>query len=151
MKKSINLIGLFLMIIMLSSFRNNPPAKLTTANLEVKVNIAKKQPGIIKLALCKDAKTFLDKLYLEGTIKTAANGNVSYIFKNVPVGVYAVRIFQDADGDGKLSSNLFGIPNEPYGFSLNPKSRFGPPSFKEASFELNTNMSLTINLAKLEF
>jgi uncharacterized protein (DUF2141 family) len=150
MKKLINLAPiLILALTTLSSFNENPKAK-ATANIEVKVKQTKILPGNIKVALCNSSENFMDKLFLEGIIKSTSSGTISYTFKNVPKGTYAIRVFQDVDGDGQLSSNFFGIPNEPFGFSLNPKIKYGPPSFKQASFELKTDISLSINLSKFE-
>ncbi len=53
--------------------------------------------------------------------------------KGVPAGRYAIKSFHDIDGDGKLGSNMFGIPTEPYAFSNNAAGR---ASWAEASFEL---------------
>lgn len=49
-----------------------------------------------------------------------------------PTGPSAIAVFQDLDGDGRLSKNLLGIPVEPYGFSGGARGIFGPPDFKEA-------------------
>lgn len=51
-------------------------------------------------------------------------------------GNYALRVFHDRNDDGELDSNWMGMPKEPFGFSQNPKLRFGPPSFEQARFEL---------------
>lgn len=48
-----------------------------------------------------------------------------------------IAIFQDLNGDGKLTKNGFGLPIEPYGFSNNARSTFGPPSFSQAAFKVN--------------
>jgi uncharacterized protein (DUF2141 family) len=56
--------------------------------------------------------------------------------RNQPV---AIAVYQDIDGDGKLSKNKFGVPTEPYGFSKNARGLFGPPSFSQAAFELSAN------------
>jgi uncharacterized protein (DUF2141 family) len=55
-------------------------------------------------------------------------------FAPVPPGRYAVRAFQDLDGDGKLNSNAFGVPIEPIAFSNGAQPRFGPPGWQEAAF-----------------
>lgn len=52
----------------------------------------------------------------------------------LPPGTYAVRAFQDVDGDGKMGVNPFGMPVEPYGFSNDAKPNMGPPSFEAATF-----------------
>ena len=60
----------------------------------------------------------------------------STTFHDLPCGIYAISSYHDVNGNGKLDSNLFGIPNEPYGFSNNAKAVFGPPDFDAASFRL---------------
>ena len=74
---------------------------------------------------------------------------VSYCFKNIPAGPYAIAVFQDKNNDGKLNKNLFGAPKEPYGFSNNKYGRFGPPEFEDVCFEVKENKSvfLTIHLS----
>jgi len=74
--------------------------------------------------------------------------SVTYVFKNISVGKYAIAVFQDENIDGKLNKNLFGAPKEPYGFSKNKYGIFGPPNFEDVSFEVkeNKSISLTINL-----
>lgn len=66
----------------------------------------------------------------------AIGKDVPLTFENVAPGTYAVKIFQDVDGDGKMGTNALGIPNEPFGFSNNAMGNFGPPSFKQAAFEV---------------
>jgi len=75
-------------------------------------------------------------------------GTITVLFEDVPVENYAIAVFQDKDMDGKLDSNLFGAPTEPYGFSNNIYGRFGPPSFEDVSFDLEEGktVSKTINL-----
>lgn len=45
----------------------------------------------------------------------------------------AIAVFQDLDGNGRLSKNLLGIPVEPYGFSRNARGVLGPPRFDNAA------------------
>ena len=52
-----------------------------------------------------------------------------------------IAIFQDLNGDGKLTKNGFGLPIEPYGFSNNARSTFGPPSFSQAAFKASEKTS----------
>lgn len=60
----------------------------------------------------------------------------------LPVGTYAVRVFQDIDGDGKMSKNPFGLPTEPYGFSRDAMGAMGPPSFDDAAFQVKTGANI---------
>ena len=74
--------------------------------------------------------------------------SVTHVFKNIPVGKYAIAVFQDDNIDGILNKNLFGAPKERYGFSTNKYGIFGPPDYEAVSFEVKENnpISLTINL-----
>jgi uncharacterized protein (DUF2141 family) len=74
--------------------------------------------------------------------------SVEYVFKDIPVGNYAIAVFQDVNNDDKLNKNLFGAPSEPYGFSKNQYGMFGPPDFEDVSFDLEDDkpISFTINL-----
>lgn len=63
----------------------------------------------------------------------------------IPDGKVAVRLFHDANGNGELDMNLLGIPKEGYGFSRNPEAR-GPPSFKDAAFEVRGETLATIRV-----
>ena len=45
---------------------------------------------------------------------------------------YAVVVFQDEDGNGKMNRLLGMIPQEPYGLSRNPEV-FGKPKFPDAA------------------
>ncbi|MEH3107784.1 MAG: DUF2141 domain-containing protein [Sphingomonas fennica] len=54
-------------------------------------------------------------------------------FENLPSGDYAVALFHDANGNGRLDTAL-GIPREGFGFSRNPTILFGPPRFAAARF-----------------
>jgi len=51
-------------------------------------------------------------------------------------GTYGVKSFQDINGDGKMNTNPFGIPTEPYAFSNNARGHMGPPTWAEARFEV---------------
>jgi uncharacterized protein (DUF2141 family) len=49
-------------------------------------------------------------------------------------GQYALSVVHDENGNGRLDSNLIGIPKEPVGVSNNAKGSFGPPKWKDAKF-----------------
>jgi uncharacterized protein (DUF2141 family) len=61
-------------------------------------------------------------------------------------GIYAVSAFIDLNGNGKLDKNFFGIPKEPYCFSNNFKPALSAPDFKDCSFELKHNESITLKM-----
>jgi len=60
------------------------------------------------------------------------------VFDSIPYGQYAISMYHDEDGDGKLKTNILGMPVEGIGFSNNVRPKLGPPSFKDAAFILNS-------------
>lgn len=54
----------------------------------------------------------------------------------LPPGQYAVSLFYDENGNGKLDSNFIGIPREPVALSNNARPKFGPPKYRDAVFSL---------------
>ncbi|MFM7378289.1 MAG: DUF2141 domain-containing protein [Erythrobacter sp.] len=55
-------------------------------------------------------------------------------FEGLAPGDYAVKAFHDIDGDGKMGTNPFGMPLEPYAFSNNAKAQGGPPLWAATRF-----------------
>jgi uncharacterized protein (DUF2141 family) len=66
---------------------------------------------------------------------------------NIASGEYAVAVFADMNGNGKLDSNFIGMPKEPVAVSRDAKGRFGPPKFADAAFQVGdgvTTQTITI-------
>ncbi len=61
-------------------------------------------------------------------------GQTSITFDGLPDGDYAVRAFHDLNGDGKMNTNPFGMPVEPFAFSNNAVGNMGPASWERAKF-----------------
>jgi uncharacterized protein (DUF2141 family) len=57
------------------------------------------------------------------------------VFGNIPSGSYAVAVFHAERNETQMEYGMFGKPKQGYGFSRNPASSFGPPSFAQAAFE----------------
>lgn len=53
-------------------------------------------------------------------------------------GRYAVKAFHDVNGDGRMNSNPFGMPTEPFAFSNNAHGNMGPASWADAAFDVPT-------------
>ncbi len=68
-------------------------------------------------------------------------------FEDIPQGTYAMAVIHDENMNGKLETNLLGIPTEGYGFSNDAKGLVGAPSFSAASFPYDgQNLDLTMSL-----
>jgi len=81
-------------------------------------------------------------------IKPSKTGSLNYTFENLPDGTYAIAAWHDENDNQKMDKNLFGAPKENYGFSKNIFGTFGPPAFKDVSFDVKNGevIELTINL-----
>ena len=66
-------------------------------------------------------------------------------FKDLPAGNYAVKLFQDENGNGQIDKSSMGIPTEPYGFSNNGGA-YGQPSFDEAKVSIKKATRIDIHL-----
>jgi len=71
---------------------------------------------------------------------------VDYAFDSLPSGKYAVIVIHDLNDNGSLDTNLLRIPKEPYGFSNNPSTTFGPPDFEGAAFQVLEDTSIVVKL-----
>ena len=92
--------------------------------------------GIMMVALFSENDKFLKVPSYWKEIPVSSESNIEVIFTDIPYGVYAASIYHDLNKNGELDSNLIMIPLEPIGFSNNYFPRFGPPKFKNASFQI---------------
>jgi uncharacterized protein (DUF2141 family) len=73
--------------------------------------------------------------------------DMAYTFKDLPYGKYAISVMHDENKNREIDRNRFGIPKEGYGVSNNVVSKFGPPKFGKAAFQLQKNkQSIQISL-----
>ncbi len=106
--------------------------------IPVTVSGLESRSGNIMIAVYQNSKTFLsDDAYWSTTV-TILESDQQVVFIEVPpANDFAISVFIDTNKDGKLNKNFMGIPNEPYGFSNDPSSHFGPPSFEQCKVNRN--------------
>jgi uncharacterized protein (DUF2141 family) len=68
------------------------------------------------------------------------------VFRALHPNRYAVAAYQDANNNGRLDRNLFGVPTEHYGFSNDARALMGPPSFEAAAVDVFKDTQLHITL-----
>lgn len=115
------------------------------ADLTVDVTGLASANGKVLVAVYNRAEDFLKKP-VRATAAAAAAGNggvVRLVVGDLPPGEYALTVFLDANGNGKLDTNPIGMPVEPYGFSNNASGNYGPPSFKAAAVQLPAGGAIT--------
>jgi uncharacterized protein (DUF2141 family) len=102
-----------------------------TLNLEIK-NIKNKKGKII-VTVFDNQRSFLKKGE-EIPVRISKTGNITVALDDLTYGKYAISIFHDVNNNGKLDTNFFGIPEEPYGFSNNVRPKFRAPKYTESVF-----------------
>ena len=121
------------------------PGHADTLNLQIN-NIPNNQGSLMVEVLPNEAAFKDEAPAIAQIILPAQTGSVSISTDALPAGTYGVRIMHDVDGDGELKTNMVGIPREPWGFSNNATGSFGPPKWKDVSFELTGEANQTIDL-----
>lgn len=111
--------------------------------VEVVVTNVKDTTGMIHVALFSNQNSFLKKPMAGKSVKAVA-GQVVVVFERVPAGEYAASMIHDANKNGKLDTNFFGVPKEGFGFSNDAMGTLGPPSFEKAKFTIRAPVSLRI-------
>ena len=76
----------------------------------------------------------------------AASPHTVLVLRDVPPGRYGVTVIHDKNANGKLDSNIVGIPTEPDGASRDARGRMGPPAFEDAAVDVQGDTALTIHL-----
>ena len=67
-------------------------------------------------------------------------------FPDLAPGSYAVSVIHDANGNGDIDLNAFGIPTESWGFSNDARGTFGPPSFDAAAVRVGADAPARIEI-----
>ena len=65
---------------------------------------------------------------------------------DLPAGAYGVKAFHDVNGNGKMDTNPFGMPTEPFAFSNNAVGNMGPAKWDRARFEVSGATAQTIRI-----
>ena len=119
----------------------------SSGNLNVNIEGLKNQKGQICFSLFESSKGFPGnkKRALQAKCVKIKDTSVPFQLGSIKAGSYAVAMFHDANGDGTLNRNSFGIPTEGFGFSGNPRVITGPPKFSESAIIVagtNTNIDI---------
>lgn len=92
--------------------------------IDVVVENVRPQQGFLMVAAFGSAETF-GKAPLTQLRLPAGEARMSFQMCGLSGSEVALTLFQDVDGDGKMSRNLLGVPSEPWGASGSP-GMFGP-------------------------
>ncbi|MBD9470248.1 DUF2141 domain-containing protein [Pseudoxanthomonas sp. PXM01] len=110
--------------------------QVQAADLTVTLHDVRAQTGLLKLAVVDSQAAWDGQAKPVQAEGAPPQGNVAtFVFKDLAPGAYAVLVTHDENGNGKLDSNMIGMPIEAYGFSNNPNV-MRKPTWDEARFEV---------------
>jgi uncharacterized protein (DUF2141 family) len=131
---------------------SQPSTRVQPAKVKVVVSGLRNSKGQVSCALFRSADGFpkdANKAVAHQEVRIAS-ARATCSFEEVPPGRYAVAVFHDENGNGKMDTNLVGMPREGVGASNNPKTRLGPPKFADAAFSVaGSEVDLQITLRYL--
>lgn len=110
------------------------------SSFELKIDGLSTKKGEIRIAIFNSKENYTkDPIYAE--IISAECSVCVLSIENMPYGEYAIAVYHDKNENGKLDTNLLGIPKESYGFSNDARGKFGPASWEDARFIINEKSS----------
>ncbi len=119
--------------------------------LTIQVDNAESNEGYVLFMLFQGEDGFPNSpekaLAYDGT--RLSNNTATIVFKDLEPGEYAVAVLHDENSNGKMDTNMIGIPREAYGASNDAKATFGPPKFADAKFSIAGNHEMKIKLRKV--
>ncbi|WP_394750525.1 DUF2141 domain-containing protein [Spongiimicrobium salis] len=125
-------LGLFLSILFTGFMAT---AQDTTGNdIKVVIDNVLSDEGKVIVSLHNDT-TFMKGAGIQNLESTIKDGKVTFTFKNVPPGTYAIMAMHDVNENNRMDFEANGMPKESYGMSGNAMS-MGPPTFEDAKFTL---------------
>lgn len=127
---------LFLFIgLSINSFAQELPDYITenTATFELEVNGLGKVEGELRIAMFNSQDSYT-KEPVFAVVLPVDSTTIVWSIDELPYGDYAIAVYHDKNANGKLDTNVVGIPKERYGFSNNARGRFGPASWNDSFF-----------------
>jgi uncharacterized protein (DUF2141 family) len=112
------------------------PAAPSGAAFELQLNGVRNARGQVVGTVCRAGERFPDSCRSAVAKAPASAGSVLLRFDGLAPGRYAVAVFHDEDGNGRLALSARGWPSEGFAFSNDAIGRSGVPDFQAASFEL---------------
>lgn len=121
-------------------------AAASDAGLDITVTTPTAESGGVYVAVHESGETFPGGEAAYGTRSSPADSQARLSVGPLPPGRYAVAAFQDLNANGKLDTNLAGVPTEPFGFSRNARGAMGPPDFADAAVSVPDVRRVEIHL-----
>jgi uncharacterized protein (DUF2141 family) len=123
----------------LTTFTATAAIAQSASRISVTVTGLRNDEGSVRCGLYASADGFREPgREFRGVAVPIKGQRANCVFGNIPSGTYAVAVFHAERNETRMEYGMFGKPKQGYGFSRNPSSGLGPPSFSAAAFELKS-------------
>ncbi len=122
------------------------PTGALAADLSLSVADGPAADATLYVALYSDAAGYADSKPVASQTTPMREGKARLVFPGLAPGRYALRAFADENGNGKLDTNLMGLPTERYGFSNDAKGNRAAPDFEAAAIRVDADLQTVIHL-----
>ena len=107
-----------------------------TASFMLEVNGVSNIEGELRIAMFNSQESYT-KEPVFAVVLPVDSTTIVWRIDELPFGDYAIAVYHDKNANGKLDTNIVGIPKERYGFSNNARGRFGPASWNDSFFSFD--------------
>lgn len=122
-----------------------------TVSITVQVDGLKNKNGYVAIALFDGYGDFPEGDGLASKYVEADGSSVEVTFEGLEPGTYSIAVLHDENGNEEMDYNEYGMPQEGFAFSNNAMGQEGPPSFSEASFEVNSDKVVSVDMMYLSY
>ncbi|RYF94002.1 MAG: DUF2141 domain-containing protein [Caulobacteraceae bacterium] len=124
-----------------------PAAAQEAGEVSVTFSGLRNPTGALFVGLYDSETAFAGGKPVSGYQLPVSGDSVAQSIKGLKPGRYAIKVYHDVNGDGRMNTNAFGIPLEPYAASNNAPATMGPPAWADAAFEVTAEgASQTISI-----
>jgi len=121
-----------------------------TGQMTVNISNIRVGEGCLRLGIYDTPEAFANKNTggpYGKMIRPLLQTEETVVIPNLPYGRYVLALYQDCNDNGKLDTNFFGVPTEPYAFSNSPGNKWRSPSFADAVISFTPeNSRITLQL-----
>lgn len=126
-----------------ASFSAAAVAQNAGSSLTVNFNGVEEKQGAIMGVLVDSEAAYDGKAAPARPIMVSVDkAEVAATIEGLAPGTYAIKLFHDVDGDGKMGTNPYGMPIEPFAFSNNAVGNMGPAKWADAKFDVKAGANV---------
>lgn len=116
-----------------------PVVEAAPVTVTLRVTGFRSEAGVARVAVFRSADGFpADHTKAAKTWVGKIQGDqIQILLLDLAPGVVAFAVIHDENDNGRLDTNLLGVPVEGFGVSNDPAPTMGPPSFAQGRFELD--------------